>query len=40
MKPKVDSFKKVNKNFKLLGRLIKKKKERKEITKQIISVKN
>ena len=37
MKPKVDSFKKVNKNFKLLGRLIKKKKE---ITKQIISVKN
>lgn len=38
MKPKVDSFKKVNKNFKLLGRLIKKKK--KEITKQIISVKN
>lgn len=27
MKPKVDSFKKVNKNFKLLGRLIKKKKK-------------
>ena len=36
MKPKVDSFKKVNKNFKLLGRLIKKK----EKNKQITSVKN